>query len=151
MNSDNIPHIATAVFRFGYHYHKWKHAICLIILKQGKSSYKTAKSYHPISCLSKIIEKIAATRISNAGKFCGIISRFQFSHKDSHSASDILLQTLTHLSPHLLSQIQMNCSYYNLKRLSLIAHDIPGPFNNTNPDILVQLGVQRGMPTYLIN
>jgi ribonuclease HI len=43
----------------------------------------------------------------------------------------------------------MNCSYYNLKRPSLAAHDMLGAFNN--PDILVQIMVQRGMPTYLIN
>jgi hypothetical protein len=124
------------------------------IPKQGKSSYKTAKSYRPISllsCLGETIEKIAATRILNAGKICGAISRFQFGNKDSHSASDVLLQTLTHLLPHLLSQIQMNCSYYNLKRPLLTAHDILGAFNNTNPDILVQIIVQQGMPTYLIN
>jgi hypothetical protein len=45
----------------------------------------------------------------------------------------------------------MNCSYYNLKRASLAAHDLLGAFNNTNPDILAQIMVQRGMPTYLIN
>jgi hypothetical protein len=39
-NPDIIPHIATALLRFGYHYHKWKHAICVIIPKQGKSVYK---------------------------------------------------------------------------------------------------------------
>jgi ribonuclease HI len=153
-NPDIIPHIATALLRFGYHYHKWKHAICVVIPNQGKSSYKTAKSYRPISllsCLGKIIEKIAATRISNAGKICGAISRCQFGNKDSHSASDVLLRTLTHLSPHLLSCIQMKCSYNNLKRPSLAAHDILGAFNNTKPDILVQIMVQRGMPTYLIN
>jgi hypothetical protein len=45
----------------------------------------------------------------------------------------------------------MNCSYYNFKHPSLAAHDILGAFNNTNPDILVQIMVQRGMTTYLIN
>jgi hypothetical protein len=78
-NPDIIPHIATVLLRFGYHYYKFKYAICVVILKQGKSSYKTAKSYRPISllsCLGKIIEKIAATRISNAGNICGTISRF---------------------------------------------------------------------------
>jgi hypothetical protein len=45
----------------------------------------------------------------------------------------------------------MKCSYNNLKRPSLAARDILGAFNNTNPDILVQIMVQRGMPTYLIN
>jgi hypothetical protein len=85
-NPDIIPHIATALLWFGYHYHKWKHAICVVIPKQGKSSYKIAKSYCQISLLprlGKIIEKIAATQISNTGTICSAISQFQFRNKDS--------------------------------------------------------------------
>jgi hypothetical protein len=84
---DILPSLATVLLKFGHHYHKWKHAICTIIPKQGKSSYNTAKSYRPISllsCLGKIIEKIAATRIAEAGKIYGAISSFQFGNKDSH-------------------------------------------------------------------
>jgi hypothetical protein len=142
MNPNLISYIATALLRFGYHYHKWKHAICIVIPKQGKSSYNIAKSYCPIpllSCLSNIIEIIVVSQISNARNICGAISRFQFSNKDIHSASDVLLRTLIHLLPHLLSCIQMKCSYNNLKYLSLTAHNILGAFNNSNPDILVQI------------
>jgi hypothetical protein len=145
MNPGIILHISTALLTFGFHYDKWKHAICIIITKQGKSSYKIVKSYCLISlsCLGKTIEKIAASQISNAGKICGAISRFQFSNKNSHSISDVLLRTLTHLSPYLLSQFQMNCSYYNLKYPSLTAHDMLGTFNNINPDIHKNYGTTR--------
>jgi hypothetical protein len=143
---DILPSLATAL-KFGHHYHKWKHAVCAIIPKQEKSSYNTAKSYRPISllsCLGKIIEKIA-----EAGKICGAISSFQFGNKDNHLANDVLIRTLSQLTPFLISS--PTTSYKNTKRPSLAAHDILGAFNNTIPYILLQIMTQRRMPTYLIN
>jgi hypothetical protein len=119
---------------------------------QGNSSYNTAQSYQPISLLSylgKIIEKIDATRIAGAGKICGAFSSFQFGNKDNHSANDVLIRTLSHLTPFLISS--PNTSYRYITRLSLAAHDILRAFNNTIPYILLQMMTQRRMPTYLIN
>jgi hypothetical protein len=99
---DTLPSLTTALLKFGHHYHKWKHAICIIIPKQGKSSYKIAKSFRPISllsCLGKVIEKIAATRIAKAGKICGAISSFQLCSKDNHLANDVLIRTFSQITP----------------------------------------------------
>jgi hypothetical protein len=143
-NPDILLYIISTLLWFRYHNHKWKYAICGIIPKQAKSSYKIAKSYCSISLLSglgKIIEKMAVTWISNPGKIYSTISRFQFGNKDSHSVSDILLQTLIYLSPHHLSCIQMKYSYNNHKSPLLIAYDILGTLHNTNHDILIQIMV----------
>jgi hypothetical protein len=148
-SQDTLPSLATALLKFGHHYHKWKHAICIIIPKQGKGSYNTVKSYRPISlllCLGKIIEKIAATRIAEAGKICGAISSFQFGNKNNHPANDVLIRTLSQLIPFLISG--PNPSYRYIKRPSLAAHDILGAFNNTIPYILLQIMTQRRMPKY---
>jgi hypothetical protein len=131
---------------------KWKNAICVIIPKQGKSSYNTTKSCRPISLLScqgKIIEKIAATQIAEARKICGAISSFQLGNNDNHSANDVLIRTLLQLIPFLI--LYPTTSYKNTKQPSLAAHDILRAFNNTILYILLQIMTQRRMPTYLIN
>jgi hypothetical protein len=73
-----LPTLITALFRFGIHHKSWKEAICVVIPKQGKKSYTTPTPYRPISllsCLGKVVEKIASKRISVAASRCGAISR----------------------------------------------------------------------------
>jgi hypothetical protein len=73
-NRSLLPNLVTALLQYGLHYYKWKHAICVVIPKQGESDYTLAKSYRPISllsCLRKIIEKIVASRIASLGKVYG--------------------------------------------------------------------------------
>jgi hypothetical protein len=94
-NPSLLPSLVAALLQYGLHYYKWKHAICVMIPKQGKSSYTLAKSYRPISllsCLGKIMEKIVASRIASLGKICEAIS-IQFGNKEGH------LQ-MTHFSVH---------------------------------------------------
>jgi ribonuclease HI len=147
-----LPQLATALFKYGCHYQAWKHALCVVIPKNGKASYSTAKSYRPISllsCLGKVIEKVAANRIAAAGKICGAISSRQFGNREGHSAIDCLFQTLTKISTHLGPQSKRGYMY--TIRPSLAAHDILGAFNNARPTILAQIMKQRKMPEYLIN
>jgi hypothetical protein len=95
-NPSLLQNLVTALLQYGLHYYKRKHAICVVIPKQGKSDYTLAKSYRPISllsCLGKIIEKIVASRIASLGKICGAISSIQFGNKEGHSAHDALLRT----------------------------------------------------------
>jgi ribonuclease HI len=146
-----LPQLATAVFRFGFHHREWKHAICVVVPKKGKSSYSTAKSYRPISllsCLGKLMEKIAAHRIEKAGKICGAISATQFGSISDHSAIDALFRTISQVSEHLGPQSTRG--YRHTVRPSLAAHDILGAFNNTRPDALLRIMSLRKMPKYMI-
>jgi ribonuclease HI len=146
-----LPLLATAVFKYGYHHEIWKQALCVVIPKQGKPSYDTAKSYRPISllsCFGKLIEKIAAQRIEKAGIICGAITKLQFGNKEGHSAIDALFHTLSQITPHIGRQSPRG--YCNTIRPSLAAHDILGAFNNTRPEILVRIMEIRRMPKYLV-
>jgi hypothetical protein len=54
----------------------------------------------------------------------------------------------------VLSPISADLSFHKAKakqpyRPALLAHDIEGTFNNTNPALLLQVMQQRGMPSYL--
>lgn len=147
-----LPQIITALLKYGCHHPEWKKAICVVVPKPGKSSYSKANSYRPISLLSslgKLVEKIAATRISAAGIICGAISPQQFGNRLEHSANHALVKTLTEVSAHLGPQSKRGYDYTT--RPSLATHDILGAFNYTSPSALVQIMALRKMPTYLIN
>jgi hypothetical protein len=150
-NLSLLPNLVTALLQYGLHNYKWKHAICVVIPKQGKSNYTFAKSYRPISllsCLGKIIEKIVASRIARLGKISGAISSIKFGNKEGHSANDALLRTLMNITPYLRPRTAWGHSLP--MRPSLVAHDIQGAFNNTKPEILIKLMILRRMPKYLI-
>jgi hypothetical protein len=149
-NPSLLPNLVTALLQYGLHYYKWKHAICVVIPKQGKSNYTVAKSYRPISlsCLGKIIEKIIESRIASLGKICGAISSIQFGNKEGHPANDALLRTLMNITPYLRPRTAWGNSLP--MRPSLAAHDVQGAFNNTQPEILIKLMILRRMPKYLI-
>lgn len=56
-----------ALFQSGHHSSEWKEAIGIIISKRNKKDYTTPKAYKPISllpCISKLLEKILAIRLS---------------------------------------------------------------------------------------
>jgi hypothetical protein len=145
-NPSLLPNLVTALLQYGLHYYEWKHAICVVIPKQGKSDYILAKSYRPISllsCIGKIIEKI-----SSLGKICGAISSIQFGNKEGHSAIGALLRTLMNITPYLRPRAAWGNSVP--MRPSLAAHDVQGAFNNTKPEILIKLMILRRMPKYLI-
>jgi ribonuclease HI len=146
-----LPTLITALFRFGIHHKSWKEAICVVIPKQGKKSYTTPTSYRPISllsCLGKVVEKIASKRISVAASRCGAISRSQFGNKENHSANDALFKTLAGICPSLLPPQFRNNKF--ISRPSLAAHDIFGAFNNTHPEALIRIMSLWKMPKYLV-
>jgi len=55
------------IIKIGYHPEKWREALIRAIPKAGKPSYLVAKAYRPISllsCLSKVLERIMASRLT---------------------------------------------------------------------------------------
>jgi hypothetical protein len=63
-----LPHLITAILKYGVHHTEWKKAICVVILE--KTTIKHLNPYQPISllpCLGKLAERIASARIISAG------------------------------------------------------------------------------------
>jgi ribonuclease HI len=144
-----LPTLFTAMFRFSVYPDEWKLALCVVIPKPGKTRYDSAKSYRPISllpCLSKIFDRVTALRLARAAARCGGISKTQMGARDKHSAIDALLRILTPMSSDLSVK---RTTGRNPTRPSLLALDIEGAFNNTNPHKLIQIMKQRKMPRYL--
>jgi hypothetical protein len=58
--------VYNTLFRASYHPTKWKEGISIILLKPNKEDYTVPKAYRIITllnCLSKVLEKIFATRL----------------------------------------------------------------------------------------
>jgi hypothetical protein len=144
-----LPLLFDALFRYEGFPDSWKLAQCVVIPKPGKPSYMTPKAYRPISllpCISKIYERIAANRIAQSAAQRLAISPTQMGARSHYSAVDALLK--------ILSPISADLSFHKAKGTqpycpALLAHDIEGAFNNTNPALLLQVMQQRGMPSYL--
>jgi ribonuclease HI len=107
------------------------------------------KAYKPISllpCISKIYERIAANRIAQSAAQCLAISPTQMGARSHYSAVDALLKILSPISTDLTFHRSKGKQPYHP---ALLAHDIEGAFNNTNPALLLQVMQQHGMPSYL--
>jgi hypothetical protein len=146
-----LPHLFDALFRYEAFPESWKIARCVVIPKPRKPSYTTPKAYRPISllpCISKIYERIVANRIAQSAAQCLAISPNQIGARAHYSTIDALLKILSPISADLSfkkKQPKRKLPYHP----ALLAHDIEGAFNNTNPALLLQVMQQRGMPSYL--
>jgi hypothetical protein len=67
-DADRMVAIVQGCIRLGHHPRVWKTAKGILLRKQGKPSYAIAKAYRVISllsCLGKVVEKVAATWIAS--------------------------------------------------------------------------------------
>jgi len=75
----------------GSHPVQWKRASGVVIHKPGKEDSTRLKAYHYISlvsCIGKVVEKVVAELLSNAGEKRGVLSEEQFGSKRGQSAID---------------------------------------------------------------
>jgi hypothetical protein len=144
-----LPNLFDELLRYSAFPNAWKLMRCIVIPKASKASYMIPKSYCPISlipCLSKVFEKLAANRIARATIECLAISPIQMGVRCHYSAIDGLLKIISPMSANLSKKKQAGQQPYHP---SLLAHDIEGAFNNTNPALFHQVMQQHGMPPYL--
>ena len=88
--------------------------------------------------------------MARAAQRCAATSNTQMGAQQHNSAIDALLHTIDPIIKHISATAE---GTRNKKppRPTLLAHDIDGAFNNTNPRLLLQVMKQRQMPTYLTN
>jgi hypothetical protein len=73
--------LVSQCLHLGYHPEEWKVAKGICIPKPGKKTYDQAKSYQVIwllSCLGKLIKKVATILIANDVEFCHILHKGQY-------------------------------------------------------------------------
>ena len=151
---DHRPDLLTNLFQccmtFGYFPKVWKHANCIVIPKGGRRNPHAPNSYRPISLLSNIskaFEKITAKRIAQDAIQIGALSSTQFGAIENRSAIDALF-AITHPASEALS-VRVRPGKPRPDRPSLLANDIRGAFNNTDPIRLTRIMETRQMPSYL--
>lgn len=132
------------LFNSGQHPSRWKQAIGIILPKQNKKDYSEPRAYRPISllpCLSKLLERIYANRLSFLGNTTtNLFHNSQMGGRKQRSAIDaaILLQ-------HFIES--------NTKRgriVSTVFLDILGAFDRLEPAKLIQVMGQLELPKQLI-
>lgn len=148
-----LTNLFNASIDVGHYPHLWKHANCVVIPKEGKSDYSAPKSYRPISLLSntgKVLEKIMAKRVARAAVAVGAMSSTQYGAVEQRSAIDALFALLHPASKWLQIPKKTTGGDRHALRPTLLANDISGAFNNTDPACLIQLMRARKMPNYMI-
>jgi hypothetical protein len=90
-----LPLLFNAMLKHSIHPSSWKHATCIVILKQGKPSYKSPTAYRPISLLSYFGKlSLLSKRIANAALRTGAISNTQTGGTAHNLSSHISVQQL---------------------------------------------------------
>lgn len=155
------PLLFSVSLKHGIFQRIWKHANCVVVAKGGKRNSSEAKSYRPISLLSyvgKLLEKVASRRIGEAALTSGAIADTQFGAVANRSAIDTLLaildlaeEELRRTSPGEKRKGKKGYKPMRGWQSSLLANDIAGAFNITDPARLVEIVKRRKMPAYLCN
>ena len=118
----------------------------------GKRDPYTPRFYHPISLLSnisKVFEKLVAKCVARAAIQVGALNSTQFGAIENRSAIDALFAITHPASEALLIPTTSNSGKLRPDRPTLLANDIRGAFNNTDPARLVRIMEARQMPAYL--
>jgi hypothetical protein len=145
-----LADLTTQCLLLGVHYREWKAMTMVVIPKTGKRDKHNPRSYRPISLnsiLGKLVEKIAANHVARYAQHCGAPRTSQFGIIGQGSAVNAVTFTIASLSQSLGPP---RTTYVYTNRPSLIAHDIEGAFDHTQPTVLVNIMSKRHMPDYLI-
>ena len=133
------------LFNAGLHPEPWKEAIGIILPKKNKKDYSVPKSYRPISllpCLSKLLEKLSAKRLSYLANISpDLIHPSQMGGRKQRSAIDATL----------LLQEYVQTNLQKRKTVSTVFLDIMGAFDRLQPAKLIGVLHQLSLPSTLIS
>ena len=141
-NPQILLSLLSPLLTFGFHPPSLKKANGIVLSKPGKSDYSSPASFRIIVLLqtvSKILERIAASRLSQLARSSGLINRNQCGSLSGLSTFDACAAL-----SHEVRTIQRP----GLKASTLFL-DIKGGFDNISSTSLVSLLRSRGIPGYL--
>jgi hypothetical protein len=93
-------------------------------------------------------------RVYNAARRTGAISQNQMGSVLHHSATDTLAVTLALVTAAIIHETKQQRSmakYRHHQKALLLTQDVSGAFNNTDPDILIEVMRRKVMPLYIVN
>ncbi|KAK6206220.1 reverse transcriptase [Colletotrichum tabaci] len=122
---------------------QWRHAKIIPLKKPGKDDYTLAKAWRPIlllATLGKVLESVAAERISHAVESHGLLPANHFGARKQRSAEQALL----------LLQEQVYNAWRGRRVLSLVIFDVKGAYNGVCKERLIQRMRARGISEELL-
>jgi hypothetical protein len=91
--------------------------------------------------------------VYNAACRTGTTSQNQMGNVLHHFATDTIAVTLALVTAAIIEikQHKSAVKYRHHQKASLLIQDVSGAFNNTDPDILIEVMGRKAMPLYIVN
>ena len=143
LDSPRIIALARQCFRLGFHPKTWKTAKGILLKKPGKSDYSQVKAWRVISllsCLGKVIEKLAAGLIADWCEAQGILHPGQMGSRRGRGAIDAVA--------YLVQTVHQGWAEKRLTGAAFI--DVMGAFDHVDPYKLAEAMEAAGIDNDLI-
>ena len=134
-----LPSLLDPLLAHGFHPPSLKRPLGIVLDKSGKPSYDSPSSFRVIvllCTLSKILERVVASRLSAQATICSLIHPFQYGSLPGRCTADAALV------------LQHNVeSFHRLRyRVSTLSLDVKGGFDNVECPSLLSPPQERGQP-----
>jgi len=143
IKSSLLPSLLDPLLAHGFHPPSLKKALGIVLDKPGKPSYDSPSSFRVIvllRTLSKILERVVASRLSAQATICSLIHPLQCGSLPGRSTADAAL-----VLQHTVE------SFYCLRyRVSTLFLDVKGGFDNVESPSLLSLLRRKGVSPYLV-
>ncbi|KAJ3539807.1 hypothetical protein NM208_g5342 [Fusarium decemcellulare] len=137
-----------ACLTLSHHPKSFKHAITVIIPKDGKDTYSDPKSWRPIALLpslGKLLEKIVTNRLKKLAMDHNLLPASQYGAPGKSTSSAIHA---------ILKRVYKAWSRRTKKQwkkaVTVMSLDISGAFNRVKREILLKILVKKKVPTWLV-
>ena len=129
---ETLTFLYDACLTLGHHPARWKEAVVVVIPKPDKADYTLPKAHRPISlleCMSKLLEKVVASRLQHNITALDLIPTNQFGGRQHSSCVDAGL-TLLH---------DIQAAHAAGLKCAILLFDVQGFFDHVNHGRLVNL------------
>ena len=138
-----LPSLLDPVLAHGFHPPSLKKGLGIVLDKPGKPSYDSPSSFRVIillRTLSKILARVAASRLSAQAAVCSLIHPLQCESLPGRSTADAAL-----VLQHNIESFY--CLHYKVSTLFL---DVKGGFDKVESPSLLSLFRKKGVSPYLV-
>lgn len=142
-DEDRVVALVRGCITSGYHPRVWKTAKGILLRKQGKPTYAVAKAYRAISllsCLGKVVEKVAATLIASYCETEGVFHQGQFGCRHGRSTSDAVAKLISFVED----------AWERKQMVLTLLLDIKGAFDRVNKQQLLKRMIEVGIAGNII-
>jgi len=143
IKSSLLPSLLDPLLAHGFHPPFLKKALGIVLDKPGKPAYDSRSSFRGIvllRTLSKILERVAASRLSAQAAICSLINPLQCGSLSGRSTADAAL----------VLQHNVEAFHRLRSKVSTLFLDVKGGFDNVESPSLLSLLRRKGVSPYLV-